>query len=290
MYQCITPKKGIFFMVLAAVAAALIIVLTTVGKALAAPEKVPEGIFLPVIMYHSIREPASDYQLSPAALESDLQYLKSHGYESVSVAQLLAYTQGTGTLPEKPVLLTFDDGFYNNYSDALPLLDAYNMQAVVSIVGRYTDELAPADPENALHSYLTWDNVRSLLASNRIELGSHTYDLHSNEERAGCSILLGEDPAQYRAMLQNDLIKLQTQAKNETGTSPVVFAYPYGFICRESIPVLKDMGFVCTLTCREEPNYITQDPDCLYGLGRYHRSPQYSTEAFFAKALAAQTP
>lgn len=290
MYHCISQRKTGFFLALTAVAAALWIVLTTVTQALAAPETPPEGIALPVVMYHSICPTTNDYQLPASALEEDLRYLKAHGYESVSVQQLLAYTKGKGELPEKPILLTFDDGFYNNLSDALPLLEQYDMQAVVSVVGRYTDEIAPADPEVPAYSYLTWDNVRQLQASGRVEIGSHTYDLHSNTQRAGCSIILGEDPAAYSAMLREDLTHLQTSAYNETGTSPDVFAYPYGFICRESVPVLKELGFVCTLTCREEINGITRDPSCLYGLGRFHRSPKYSTEEFFTKMLGNQTP
>ncbi len=267
------------------VTAGILYLLTGVCHALAAPESPPEGVFLPVIMYHSIREPANDYQLSPAALASDLRYLKKHGYESVTAAQLIDYTHGIGELPEHPVLITFDDGFYNNLSDALPLLEEYDMHAIVSIVGKYTDETAPADPHVPAYSYLTWEDVQELLDSERIEIGSHTYDLHRNEERAGSSIRLGEDADAYQTMLREDLSQLQLQCSEKTGTSPAIFAYPYGFVCRESIPVLKDLGFLVTLTCREVPNYITRDPACLYGLGRYHRSPKYSTEEFFEKAL-----
>ena len=285
MYKCISSQRIGFSLVIVTLLAVFWFTVSRMGKALAAQGPPPEGVFLPVIMYHSLTEPTDDYQLSPADFANDLAYLRENGYESVSVAQLIAYTNGTGELPQHPVLITFDDGFYNNLSAALPLLEEYDMQAVVSAVGRYTDELAPADPHVPRYSYLTWNDIRRLLDSGRVELGSHTYDLHSNEKRAGCSILLGEDVDAYTLMLRNDLEHFQTQAKQETGISPTIFAYPYGFICRESIPVLKDIGFVCTLTCREEPNYITRNPDCLYALGRYHRSPQYTTEEFFAKAL-----
>ncbi len=285
MYRCISTKRVMAVTVLLTVTTGILFLLTGVCRALAAPESPPEGIFLPVIMYHSIREPDNNYQLSPAALESDLRYLREHGYESVTAAQLIDYTHGNGELPPHPVLITFDDGFYNNLSDALPLLEQYDMHAVISIVGKYTDETAPADPHVPAYSYLTWEDVQALLDSGRVEIGSHTYDLHRNEERAGCSIRLGEDPDAYKSMLRGDLDKLQTQCRKKTGISPAVFAYPYGFVCRESIPVLNELGFSVTLTCREAPNYITRDPACLYGLGRYHRSPKYSTEEFFEKVL-----
>ena len=245
-----------------------------------------EGIFLPVVMYHSITDfPNGDYQVTKEQFAQDLYYLRANGYETVSVGDLYAYTEGKGELPEHPVMLTFDDGFYNNLSTALPLLEEYNMCAVGSIVGYYTDETAEKDPHVDRYSYLTWEDVRILEQSGRIEIGSHTYQLHSNEQRAGCSIMYGEDPEQYQNMLRKDLKKLQERARTETGKAPIAFAYPYGFICKESIPVLKELGFLCTFSCREQGNYIIRDSNCLYGLDRYNRSPDYDTEEFFTKIL-----
>ncbi|MBP0972640.1 MAG: polysaccharide deacetylase family protein [Oscillospiraceae bacterium] len=283
MYRCYDSRKLRLFLILDAIALAVWLVCSAAVKA--APQQT-EGVFLPVIMYHSITDHGKgDYQLSPAQFEDDLRYLKSHGYETVSVAELVAYTEGNGTLPAQPVMLTFDDGFYNNLSTALPLLERYDMCAVVSVVGRYTEELAPADPHVDRYSYLTWEDVSALLASGRVEIGSHTYDLHRNDERAGCSIRVGEDADAYAQMLCGDLTQLQALCSEKTGCTPTVFAYPYGFICRESIPVLQELGFVCTLTCYEAPNYITRDSTCLYGLSRYNRAPGHSSEEFFGKVL-----
>lgn len=286
MYRCYDPKRLGFFLLLDVTVAVLWMLCISIGRSVRPADSIQEGVCLPVIMYHSITESAaSDYQITPQQFEADLQYLQLHGYQTISVQELVAYTHGTGTLPEHPIMLTFDDGFYNNLSLALPLLEAYDMCAVVSIVGHYTDVTAEMDPHNSSYSYLTWDDVRQLLASGRIELGNHTYDLHSNTQRAGCSIMYGEDEEVYAAMLRADIGQLQSQAQEKTGIAPTVFAYPYGFICRESIPVLKDLGFVCTLTCYERPNYITRDPSCLYGLDRYNRSAAADTEEFFARVL-----
>ncbi len=286
MYRCFSGRRLLFLLSVDVLLVALWLVSSAVGKAVFTDKVPPEGIFLPVVMYHSISpQPHGDYQITPEAFAQDLQYLQENGYETVSIEQLHAYTEGTGTLPEHPILLTFDDGFYNNLSTALPLLEQYDMCAVVSVVGYYTDVTAARDPHSERYSYLTWEDIRTLQASGRIEIGSHTYDLHSNDERAGCSILYGEDEEAYADMLRKDVGLLQTRMRNETGTTPTVFAYPYGFVCRESVPVLRELGFVCTLTCYEKPNYITRDPDCLFGLFRYNRSPDYTTEAFFAKAL-----
>lgn len=284
MYRCYNPKRFLFLLLLDALAILLWMMVSLIGKAVFV-DAPPEGVYMPAIMYHSITDGGSTYQVSTAQLESDLAYLHQNGFHTVSVEDLRIYTENRGELPEKPVLLTFDDGFYNNLSSALPLLEKYDMCAVISIVGRYTAIDAPISPHADAYSYLTWGDVQALLDSGRIEIGSHTYDLHSNGERAGCSIRYGEDEELYHAMLMEDLSRLQMEMKENTGTIPSTFAYPYGFICRESVPVLRQLGFICTLTCYEQPNYITRNPDCLYGIGRYNRPAEESTETFFQRIL-----
>ena len=69
----------------------------------------------------------------------------------------------------------------------------------------------------------------------------------------------------------SDLGLLQTRFQEELQIEPVVFAYPYGFLCSESNPVLQELGIQMTLNCREQGNMITHDPECLYGLNRYNR-------------------
>lgn len=286
MYRCYNPRKLKFLLLFDAVLAIIWLVCSSVGRSIHSAGSFQEGVFLPIIMYHSITDSSNgDYQITKEQFAQDLYYLYANGYQTVSVGDLLAYTEGKGELPEHPVMLTFDDGFYNNLSTALPLLEEYDMCAVISIVGYYTDEVAEKDPHVDRYSYLTWEDVQELQKSGRIEIGNHTYNLHSNTQRAGCSIMYGEDAETYQNLLHEDLNQLQIRAKEQTGSSPVAFAYPYGFICRESIPVLRELGFICTFSCREQGNYITKDPDCLYGLDRYNRNPNYSTEEFFNHIL-----
>ena len=259
--------------------------LLLLGKLLfftSADEKEEMGIFLPVIMYHSVFDTApQEYIVTPEQLESDLQWLRNNGYTSVTAQQLINYTRNKCELPEHPVLITFDDGYYNNLSEALPLFEKYDMHAIVSIVGKFTDSLAPADPHIPAYSYLTWDDIKQLSASGRFEIGSHTYDMHSFKgKRKGCAKLPNETEEEYRSTLAEDLAVLHNEMHISIGEIPAVFAYPFGSISRESVPVLRDSGILMTLTCYERPNIITRDPDCLYGLFRYNRSGLYSTEEY----------
>ena len=244
-----------------------------------------QGVRLPVIMYHSIYSGTpGDYIVTPEQAESDLRWLKDHGYTAVSAEEVIEYTEGHGELPEKPVMITLDDGFYNCLSEYLPLLEKYDMCAVMAIVGKYTDDLAPADPHIPSYSYLTWNDVKELYDSGRIEIASHTYDMHSLKgRRKGCMIAAGESDDDYREALSADISLLQKAVYSRIGVSPKVFAYPFGGISRQSIPVLRSCGIRMTLTCYEKPNMITHDPDCLYGICRYNRSGLYSTEQFMKK-------
>jgi peptidoglycan/xylan/chitin deacetylase (PgdA/CDA1 family) len=250
------------------------------------PEEKP--VFLPVIMYHSVHEGTpSEYAVTPEQVRNDLRWLNEHGYRSVTALQLAEYTEGKGELPEKPVLITLDDGFYNNLSDFLPVLEEAEMTAIVSIVGKYTSQVAAADPHVPAYSYLTWEDVRGLIASGRIEIGNHTYDMHSIKgARRGCAKIPGETAEEYSAALMRDVGLLQTEIHLNTGSTPIAFAYPFGSVCQESGAVLRECGIKMTLTCYERPNYITRDPGCLYGIFRYNRSGLYSTEEFMEKLTA----
>ena len=288
MYKCLSFSRLIYrllFALLTVAFCALFFIAGTTIIPVSARRSTEAPVPLPAIMYHSVCEKApSAYTVTPQQLENDLAWLKNNGYTSVSARQLTDYTRGIGELPEKPVLITFDDGFYNNLSLALPLLEKYDMCAVVSIVGRYTDDYAAADPHADSYSYLTWSDIAELAASGRIEIGSHTYDMHSNNGgRQGCAKLPDESSDEYAAVLSTDIGLLKTELLQNCGISPEVFAYPFGALSRESLPVLRESGILMTLTCREGINHITRDPDCLYGIFRNNRSGLLTTEEYMAK-------
>lgn len=295
MYKCYSPKRFFELLFIDMIVFAVCAIFFFIGKAIfcsSADNYSDKPVFLPVIMYHSVCNKApSEYVVTPEQAESDLLWLKKNGYESVTVQELVDYTSGKGTLPDKPVLITLDDGFYNNLSEFLPLLEKYDMSAVVSVVGMYTNNNATADPHISCYSYLTWEDISELLSSGRIEIGNHTYNMHSIKgDRRGCAKLPCETNEEYAEKFTADIGSLQTELHLNTGVSPIVFAYPFGSICRESIPLLRDCGIKATLTCYESSNYITRDPDCLFGISRYNRSGSYSTEEFMQKLTSEPQP
>ena len=285
MYKCYNIKNFLKFSLITVFIAVSIFSATKIKFIFSSAEYNDDKIFLPVIMYHSIHEGASaEYSVTPQQIESDLKYLKDNGYNSVSAQQLVDYTYSRGELPEKPVMITLDDGFYNNLFYLLPLLEKYDMNAVVSVVGTYVENDAVKDPHIPEYSYLTWEDINTMLDSGRFEIGNHTFNMHKSlGERTGCHINKNENPEEYCNTLNSDIAKLQELIKENTDTVPIVFAYPFGYTCKESIPVLRENGFAITLNCYEKPNYITRNPECLYGINRYNRSGLYSTEEFMLK-------
>lgn len=244
---------------------------------------------LPVLMYHAVLRDESrwgDYVISPDLLEKDLDYLVKNGYETVSLAQLIAFVNGQGELPEKPVLITFDDGHFNNYFYAYPLLKDRGMCAVVSVIGRETERFTENGQENPYWSYLSAARLLEMVSEGVFEVQNHSYDLHAiSNGRRGCLQKRGEDAGTYRSMLVQDAEKTQHLLTDIGIPEPVCYTYPYGLYDADTEAILKEMGFACTMNCEERQNRITRDPDCLYGLGRYNRPSGESTEQFMKRAL-----
>lgn len=244
-------------------------------------------ITVPILMYHSILKDTNrsgKYVVTPQTLENDMIYLRNNGYETILVKDLIAYVYEDIPLPKKPVVLTFDDGHYNNLVYLLPLLEKYQMKAVISVVGSYTEQYSDSDSHNPNYSYLTWEDIKALEDSQQIEIANHTYHYHEKSNRKGCNILESESKEEYQKNLLADLEKLQIKLQENSGiVLPVTFTYPFGYICPESQDAIEKAGFLASLSCYERINRITKNRDCLYTLGRYNRPSGISTEEFMKK-------
>lgn len=243
---------------------------------------------LPVVMYHQLTKnpkKSGKYVLTVEQFEKDLMFLKAKGYRSVTVKQLLDFSQGKGDVPEKAILITFDDGQETLYEYALPLLEKYGFTAVGFVVGALADYYTEIDDHNLNYSYLNWQQIKEMSDGNVIEIESHSFDLHKNTgNRSGIKKKKDESVEQYREFLCSDVAKMKTAMEKNTGKVPVAFAFPFGSYSRESTEILKECGFKMTLTCEERVSKIKKaEPESLFGLGRYNRPEGISSESFFEK-------
>lgn len=247
-----------------------------------------ESATVVMLMYHSLlKDPArhGKYVVSPDLFESDLKYLKEHGYSFVGIQELIDFVYSGAPLPKKSVVITFDDGYYNNYLYAYPLLEKYDAKMVISVIGKYTD-LYDGEKPNAYYSHVTWDMINEMLASGRVEIGNHTYSMHTNGERRGSKKIKGETDEHYSKILTEDIGKLQAEMFEHTGTYPSVYTYPFGAISNASFGIIADMGFLASLSCAEKPSTVTRGkPESLRCLGRFLRPTKISSADFFEKKI-----
>ena len=247
-----------------------------------------DGVKLPVVMYHQLTKSGSKagkYVLTVEQFENDLKFLKENGYETVTVNQLLAFSKGDGGLPEKPVMITFDDGCETLYAYALPLLEEYGFSAVGFAVGAWTDSYTESDDHNLNYSCLNWAEIKEMCDGGVVDIQSHSFDLHKNTaERSGAQKKKGESFEEYYEFLCSDAVKMKERMVDSIGKAPIAFAYPFGSYSSESAEILNKVGIEIAFTCEERVNIIKKaEPEQLFRLGRYNRPNGISSENFFKK-------
>jgi Predicted xylanase/chitin deacetylase len=249
-----------------------------------------KGVGVPVLMYHSLLKDSSytgKYVIPPTLFASDLSWLKAHGYETILMQDLINYVDHGTPLPEKPIVITFDDGYYNNYLYGFPLLKQQNMKAVISIIGFYSDKYSALDENNAYYTHCTWPQINEMLASGLVEIQNHTYNLHTyNKGRLGCAKKAGESADAYHALLCGDVTQLQNRITEMTGTVPTTFTYPFGSFTKETRQIIRELGFRASLSCESGVSTVTRDPASLYMLKRYLRPAGKNSEQYFASVLS----
>lgn len=241
-----------------------------------------DSVHLPILMYHGItssKAEVNEYNILDATFEADLKWLGDNGFTSISAAQLAAYGESGEALPPKPVLITFDDGYSNNYSLAFPLLQKYHMKAVMSVIGLQTDESSDDIYRDPFNCGLNWGEISIMAHSGNVEIGNHTYALHKvGAGRKGADKKKGESQEAYAGVLSADLIKIQQRISAATGAPAIIFAWPYGAYPKDGSAnsILKEAGIKISLTSYQKMNLLEAgEPDALFGLKRFLRTPDF---------------
>lgn len=117
-----------------------------------------------ILNYHKIDDTNIALSVAPQEFERQMAYLKAKGYNTITPDALVDYLEGNGELPVKPLLITFDDGYVDNYTNAYPVLKKYGFQATIFVI---TDYL------NLYPDYITWDQAKEM-SQNGITIASHT--------------------------------------------------------------------------------------------------------------------
>jgi len=252
----------------------------------------PSSVDVPILMYHKVcKDPAQigKFAITPSELARDLAFLAESAYTPVVMADLIAFVLDGTPLPERPVVLTFDDGFFSDHRYLLPLVLEHQVPVVSSIIGQVTDAYTSEGRTDILYPHVTWPQVAEMAASGLIEIQNHSYDLHCTRHGAkGAEQRTRECDTAYANRLQADLSLLQTRIQEQIGTAPTTFTYPFGAKSACSDQVLQSLGFSASLATEARVNTLTIGaPDCLFSLGRMIRPHGRDAETILGRLEAS---
>ncbi|MCL2846510.1 MAG: polysaccharide deacetylase family protein [Firmicutes bacterium] len=248
---------------------------------------------LPILMYHKVLNGSKGkYVVSEKQLESDILRLKRDGYETVFMSQVIDWVDGRGTLPPKPIVLTFDDGHYNNMHYALPLAQKHNIKFMIYPVTAFSAHTERTNDANKPeYSHLTFAQIGECARTGHIEFGSHTHNMHKFRPRFGIAKMGDENPETYRRTLLDDVRTSMDLIEGSGAPRPQTFAYPFGKFSRNSREMLLELGFRAFLECTEGTSTITKNnPQSLHRLKRYNRDGSASTDTVFNKLIQSKPP
>jgi peptidoglycan/xylan/chitin deacetylase (PgdA/CDA1 family) len=203
----------------------------TNGAAASATPFVPTGAgpgaaAIPILMYHQIKDllPTASLEdftwtVSPSSMDAQLGYLADKGYVTISLDQLLDGLAGKAALPAKAVVLTFDDGWKSQYTNALPLLKKHNQTATFYVVSTYM----------GYGAYFDW-NMTMEVKNAGMTIAGHTLD-HADL------------PKLSAAELDHELRDSKAALEKQLGVPINHFAYPYGAYNDTVVEAVRRAGY-----------------------------------------------
>lgn len=197
---------------------------------------------VPILLYHSISEgPDDPLKVTPVRFSEQMNYLKNAGYHPLHFKDLQEYWDKGRPLPQKPVIITFDDGYEDNYSEAFPILLNTGIKATVLAV---TGSIGTP-------GRLSWQQLRTMEASGLLDTQSHTVT-HTNLTKLDNTDKLKE------------LVDSKEQILKKLGHPAQVVAYPYGFYDQATIDAVRQAGYQYALATEPGSAELGQGRFALY--------------------------
>ena len=189
-------------------------------------EEVANGPKILVLNYHQVNNNFNPLAVPVNSFADQMNYLVDSGYVSITPEELAGGLAGEISLPEKPVLITFDDGYIDNYTNAFPILKALGLRATVFVIAASVDK-----PQ-----YMTWDNLKEM-EKNGITIQSHTLTHAKLEE-------LPDDE------IRNELLNSKLMLEENLGHPIEFLAYPTGTYNLHIAGIARDAGYKGAFTVK----------------------------------------
>lgn len=211
---------------------------------------------IPVLMYHSIPNVADGnmMEVPKDKFEMEMKYLKDNGYHTLSADEFYDFIAKDKPVPKKSVLLTFDDGYENQYKNAYPILKKYGFHALMFIITNYLDKGT---------LYMKSSDLKTMSA-NGIAIECHT----TNHAKL--------DKLSYEAQLEN-LNEAKNKLEGICGKAVRFIAYPYGYFNDDTIKAAKNSGYIMAFTTSGK--WANTDKG-VYAMNRIYIFPQYDLNNF----------
>lgn len=215
---------------------------------------------VPILMYHSVApviDPGNMIAVSAASFEKQMRFLKSHNYNVITLGKLAVKLKNREKIPDRTVVLTFDDGYKDNYTYAFPILKKYNLTAdmfiIINEVGRKQNDR------------LSWDEIKEMQDSGLIYFGSHC---------------LGPEPLvniKSDEVLRNEIFGSKKILEERLGRSVSAFSYPEGLFNSYIRQLVIDAGYSLAVATNPGKNYPNNDMFALKRIKMSKRSANMFT-------------
>lgn len=225
-----------------------------------------------VLMYHKISndpKETPDHTLTHLArFEEQMKYLKDNGYTTVDLYDLKAYMERRISLPEKSVVLTFDDG-WKSVLNAVPILKKYKFKATFFIVLEYIDGSYPA--------FLTWPELAEIASHQDFDFGCHSSTHPWIPGNHLISWLAGKTPNRSRKDVVDEIAGAKKVMEEKLQRPVVHYSWPSGWYNDELLAIARDSGYITTVTTDQGLNMPGMSP---MKIRRYPVYGQFSVEQF----------
>lgn len=213
-----------------------------------------DNIGVPVLYYHSVSENAiNDVTITPKKLKEQLDYINDNNYVTITMRELYSHIENNTPIPQKSIIITFDDGYMNNYTEAFPILKDLNMTATIFCVGNSLDG----------SYYLSEDAIKEM-SDYGIDIESHTVNhLHL-------------DTLSYDQQL-SEIKNSKNILEKITGKEVLALAYPFGDYNNDTIKATKEAGYKMAFTTKLG---LSDRTDNIYELNRIYISSSYDMSIF----------
>ena len=237
------------------------------------------AVQVPVLTWHQLTEDVSgSATISPETFRKQIQALSDAGCNTISLEQLRDYVYNGTPLPEKPIVLTFDDGYLSNYEDAFPVLGEYNMKATIFAIGVSIGKDTYKDTDHAMTPHFGAAEMQEMVDSGLISIQSHTYDMHqwppfedgNAQVRETLLPFDGEADADYEAAVEADFAESRELLESITGQPVNALAFPEGAYVTLTQDALRSAGAELTFTTVRAVNTVVKGmPQSLCAMQRF---------------------